>query len=99
MLQIIVNNQQVDLLEDTEVSITIEHPMLSTDHIPVPYSTDIDLPLSPRNRVIFGFVDRPARTAAFESLSARIFFDGLEITSGRRIHGDQSGADHLGGGD
>ena len=82
MLQIIVNNQQVDLLEDTEVSITIEHPMLSTDHIPVPYSTDIDLPLSPRNRVIFGFVDRPARTAAFESLPARIFFDGLEITSG-----------------
>ena len=82
MLQIIVNNQQVDLLEDTEVSIPIEHPMLSTDHIPVPYSTDIDLPLSPRNRVIFGFVDRPARTAAFESLPARIFFDGLEITSG-----------------
>ena len=74
MLQIIVNNQQVDLLEDTEVSITIEHPMLSTDHIPVPYSTDIDLPLSPRNRMIFGFVDRPARTAAFESLPARIFF-------------------------
>lgn len=32
--------------------------------------------------MIFGFVDRPARTAAFESLPARIFFDGLEITSG-----------------
>ena len=55
MLQIFIKGQQVDLLGDTEVAITIEHPMLSNDHIPVPYSVDIDLPLTAKNRIVFGF--------------------------------------------
>lgn len=82
MLQIFIKGQQVDLLGDTEVAITIEQPMLSNDHIPVPYSVDIDLPLTAKNRIIFGFVDRPGRSSPFESMPAKIFFDGLQITSG-----------------
>ena len=55
MLQIFVNDRQVDLFDDTEVAITLDQPMLSTDHVPVPYSTDIELPVTSRNRTIFGF--------------------------------------------
>ncbi len=82
MLQIFVNDRQVDLFDDTEVAITLEQPMLSTDHVPVPYSTDIELPVTSRNRTIFGFVDRHGRSAAFETFPARILFGGVSITSG-----------------
>lgn len=82
MLQILVQNRQVDIFEDTEVSVTSENPLFSSDHIPVPYSADIELPLTSRNRQIFGFVDRHARTEIFETLPARIMFGGLEITCG-----------------
>lgn len=83
MLQIFVNDRQVDLFDDTEVAITLDQPMLSTDHVPVPYSTDIELPVTSRNRTIFGFVDRHGRSAAFETFPARILFGGVSITSGQ----------------
>ena len=84
LLQIITEGRETDLFPDTEITLEYENPFLATDHIPAPYSLTYELPLSPRNRIIFGFSDRAASAGGLRPLQTRILFGGMEITSGQQ---------------
>ena len=84
LLQIITEGKETDLLPDTEITLEYENPFLATDHIPAPYSLTYELPLTPRNRMLFGFPDRATSAVKKTSLESRIMFAGVEITSGQQ---------------
>ncbi|SUE34583.1 hypothetical protein [Rikenella microfusus] len=60
MLQIYTDNRLIDFSDDISVDLVFENPLLTTDRIPATYSLSYDLPLTPRNREIFGNPDRAA---------------------------------------
>lgn len=83
MLQIFTDNQLTDLSDDISIDLVFENPLFSTDRIPAAYSLSYDLPLTPRNRRIFGNPDRVAAAGdRFRDHPTRILFDGIEIASG-----------------
>ena len=82
MLEIITNGEKMDLLPDTQIELTFEQPMLADDRIPAPYSFDYELPLSPRNRRLFGYPDRAASDRAFGKIPTEIVFSGIVVARG-----------------
>lgn len=83
MLQIFTDNQLTDLSEDVSIDLTFENPLFTTDRIPAAYSLSYDLPLTPRNRAIFGNPDRVAAAVdRFRDHPTRIMHSGIEIISG-----------------
>lgn len=83
MLQIFTANQLTDLSEDVSIDLTFENPLFTTDRIPAAYSLSYDLPLTPRNRSIFGNPDRVAAAGnRFRDHPTRILHSGIEIASG-----------------
>lgn len=83
MLQIYTDNQLTDIAEDISVDLVYENPIFSTDRIPATYSWSYDLPLTPRNRTIFGNPDRVASAGnRFRDHPTRILFAGIEIANG-----------------
>ena len=82
MLEIITDGEKTDLLPDTQIELTFEQPMLADDRIPAPYSFDYELPLTPRNRRLFGYPDRTASDRAFEKIPSEIVFSGIVVARG-----------------
>ncbi len=83
MLQIFVDDRPIDLSDDISIDLIFENPLFSSDRIPATYSLSYDLPLTPRNRQVFGNPDRVAAAGdRFREHPARILFAGLEIASG-----------------
>lgn len=83
MLQIYTDNQLTDLPEDVSFDLTFDNPIFSTDRIPAAYSLSYDLPLTPRNRTLFGNPDRLAASGdRSENQPTRSLFAGIEIASG-----------------
>ncbi|WP_304709036.1 hypothetical protein [uncultured Rikenella sp.] len=83
MLQIYVDDRPIDLSDDISIDLVFENPLFSSDRIPATYSLSYDLPLTPRNRQVFGNPDRVAAAGdRFRERPARILFAGLEIASG-----------------
>lgn len=82
MLEIYTNGQLTDLGADTEITLDIENPMFTDDRIPAPYALDYELPLSVRNRRLFGFPDRLTSRAAMRDIPTTIHFGGLVIARG-----------------
>lgn len=86
MLQIYTDNQLTDLPDDVSIDLTFENPLFSPDRIPATYSLSYELPLTPRNRSIFGNPDRIALAGdRFREHPTRILFAGLEVASGVQI--------------
>lgn len=82
MLEIFTNGQLTDLCPDTEVTFTYEQPLFSDDRVVAPYTFSYELPLSPRNRALFGYPDRAASNTSFQKIPSEIRFAGLVIASG-----------------
>lgn len=83
MLQIFVDDRPIDLSDDISIDLVFENPLFSSDRIPATYSLSYDLPLTPRNRQVFGNPDRVAAAGdRFRERPARILFAGIEIASG-----------------
>lgn len=82
MLEIFTNGQLTDLCLDTEVTFTYEQPLFSDDRVVAPYTFSYELPLSPRNRALFGYPDRAASNTSFQKIPSEIRFAGLVIASG-----------------
>lgn len=83
MLQIYVDDRPIDLSDDISIDLVFENPLFSSDRIPATYSLSYDLPLTPRNRQVFGNPDRVAAAGdRFRERPARILFAGIEIASG-----------------
>ena len=58
MLQLIINNETVDLNEDSLINITEESPVFEKDNIPGGFSFPFELPASPRNNRILSHPGR-----------------------------------------
>lgn len=83
MLQLFTDGQPTDLSDDISIDLVFENPLFSTDRIPTSYSLSYDLPLTPKNRQLFGNPDRIASAGdRFRERPTRIFFAGIEIASG-----------------
>lgn len=85
MLEIKVNKINVDLPSDISIAMTVENPMMAEERLPIPYSLAFDLPMTPRNLLIF---DYPNRLGAhkgdnkFRSYPCQIYFQGILIQDG-----------------
>lgn len=82
MLEIFTDGEKTDLQPDTEIELTFEQPMIADDRIPAPYSFDYELPLTPRNRRLFGYPDRAASDRMFEKVPSEIVFGGVVVARG-----------------
>ena len=82
MLEIFTDGEKTDLQPDTEIELTFEQPMIADDRIPAPYSFDYELPLTPRNRRLFGYPDRTASDRMFEKIPSEIVFGGVVVARG-----------------
>lgn len=84
MLKITVEGHTLDLSPDTEISLMFENPMMTEDGIPAPYSLSYELPLTPRNREILGYPDRPTSREGFKVREAEIRWGAMAIASGQQ---------------
>ena len=83
MLQIFTDNQPTDLTDDISIDLVFENPLFNTERIPATYSLSFDLPLTPRNRQLFGNPDRIAAAGnRFRERLARILFAGSDLDAG-----------------
>lgn len=83
MLQIYTEGQLTDLSDNISIDLVFENPLFNTDRIPATYSLSYDLPLTPRNKQIFGNPDRIASAGnRFRKYTSRILFAGIEIAYG-----------------
>lgn len=83
MLQIYTDGQLTDLPDDISIDLVFENPIFNTERIPATYSLSYELPLTPRNRAIFGHPDRVAAAGdRFRDHPTRIMHSGIEIASG-----------------
>lgn len=82
MLRIICDGELLDLDSDIKISLVFENPMLSDDRIPAPYSLTYELPLTPSNRRILGYPERPTTKSGFQSRYTEISFNGIVFARG-----------------
>ncbi len=83
MIQLIINNEPVDLNEDSSINITEESPVFEKDSIPGGFSFPFELPASPRNNRILSHPGRiqSAVQGGF-NLPFQLYLDGRLIGTG-----------------
>ena len=83
MIQLIINNEPVDLNENSSINITEESPVFEKDNIPGGFSFPFELPASPRNNRILSHPGRiqSAVQGGF-NLPFQLYLDGRLIGTG-----------------
>jgi len=83
VLELLINNEAVDLKEDSSININEESPVFEKDSIPGGFSFPFELPASPKNRRIFGHPDRiQASGRVGKDLPFQLFLRGKLIGTG-----------------
>ena len=82
MIKIVANGVALDLPADLSLQLTIENPILSTDRIPVAYTTNIDFPGTQTNLQVFGFQDKLLLRPTVEKVPATLYVNELRIVDG-----------------
>jgi hypothetical protein len=86
MLQIRINKSFfLNLPDNFSMQFIDENPMFLTDRIPVPHTISLEAPLTPENRVFFGFPDRVTSPRIFDKYTADIIHFGSTIMRGELI--------------
>lgn len=86
MLQIKVNNRLLNLSADIKLSLSYENPLSINESIPVAHSLSFDVPPTPSNLTIVGYVTRIACVVDMsKKLPAEILFNGLRISEGEVV--------------
>ena len=97
-IELYINNQIVDI--DEEIDISLEKDFQDTDKLiveEVTYSFDVELPVTDRNRLIFGFSDVFDVSNKFgKSYNSRLYVDGGLILDGKFILNEISGGYYSG---
>ncbi len=82
-VEIYISDQLVDLAEDTEIERTYTSPLFGNlKSIANAVTNNITLPISPRNRAIFGFAERldmEAVETPFKRLPAKMYINGTPV--------------------
>lgn len=83
MIEIITSSGvSLDLEPDSSFDIEINQPMLSSDHIPVPYSTPISFLPSQKNCREFGYIAAMKFEPTVQKIKAYIYAGGIQLMAG-----------------
>lgn len=83
MIEIITGDgTSLDLKPNEEFEVTLEQPLLSEDHIPVPYSTSISFLPTVKNRKTFGYLGAMMLAPQVLRLSVEIRCNGIPMFYG-----------------
>ncbi len=86
MLSLIVNQEPLDLLPDSTITIDEVSPLFEKDSIPGGFSYPFNLPVTPTNRRLTGFADRLERKVTGRTeLPFQLFHSGKLIHAGNLV--------------
>lgn len=74
---------RVDLVPDQEVSLSLENALFSNDHIPVAWTTDVELPISPTNSRLFGYPDAMLLTEQRREINVTMYINAIPAMLGK----------------
>ena len=75
--------QVVDMLPNQDVSLNIENPLLTSDRIPIAWSSDFELAPTTKNFEIFDFAPGIYAPPKCRQVDADIYSNGISIASGK----------------
>jgi hypothetical protein len=75
MLEIRINNQPLDLLPDTALSFERINALFQKEVGAEGFSYPLDIPASPNNRIIFGFIEDPQSMSNFQDYDCELVID------------------------
>lgn len=73
----------LDLDPSVEFEIEIENPMLSDDHIPVPFSTSISFLPTAKNKSVLGYMNAMLLDPAVKTIDVSIYASSIPLFHGR----------------
>lgn len=82
MLQLYINNEQIDLFDNTKISLTYESPLFSFEEIKMAYSISVKIPETGRNLRITKFPNRIKSAGISEKYSFLLRFMSMTFIEG-----------------
>ncbi|WP_304953025.1 hypothetical protein [uncultured Alistipes sp.] len=80
----------LDLKPGQDLAINIENPFFAEDHIPVAWSTEIELPITPTNCAVFGCPNAMLLPATKREINVFMQVNGIRIMEGKMKLSGQS---------
>lgn len=77
------DGEHVDLVPNQELSLSIENAMFSNDRIPVAWSTDVELPISPTNSILFGYIGAMLLPEQRREINVSMYIDAIPAMTGK----------------
>lgn len=74
---------QIDLAPNQEISLSIENPLFSADHIPVAWTTDVELPISATNSRLFGYPNTMLLTEQHREINVAMHINAIPVMTGK----------------
>lgn len=74
---------RIDLAPNQEVSLSLENALFSNDHIPVAWTTDVELPISMTNSRLFGYPDAMLLAEQRQEINATMYINGIPVILGK----------------
>lgn len=74
---------RIDLAPNQEVSLSLENALFSSDHIPVAWTTDVELPISTTNSRLFGYPDAMLLAEQRQEINATMYINGIPVMLGK----------------
>lgn len=74
---------RIDLAPNQEVSLSLENALFSSDHIPVAWTTDVELPISMTNSRLFGYPDAMLLAEQRQEINATMYINGIPVMLGK----------------
>ena len=75
--------EHVDVVPNQELSLSIENAMFSNDRIPVAWSTDVELPVSPTNSILFGYIGAMLLPEQHREINVSMYIDAIPAMTGK----------------
>ena len=75
-----------DIDKDASFELEMEQPLLTTDRVPVPYSTSISFPASDTNKRLFGWLPTMMLEPSRRKIPCRIVLGDYELASGVLVY-------------
>lgn len=77
------DGEHVDLIPNQELSLSIENAMFSNDRIPVAWSTDVELPVSSTNSILFGYIGAMLLPEQRREINVSMYIDAIPAMTGK----------------
>lgn len=74
---------RIDLAPNQEVSLSLENALFSSDHIPVAWTTDVELPISTTNSRLFGYPDAMLLAEQRQEINTTMYINGIPVMLGK----------------